>query len=269
MGVEHKHPCFNGCSNYARIHLPVAPECNIKCGFCNKKSDCANENRPGVSSTLLTPQQAFKKYLESKDKMNISVVGVAGPGDPLANFEETQQTFMKIRECDKTVSLCIATNGLRLEEYFAELYQVGTRYFSVTINSTKDRISEQIYEYVDYEGERLYGTAAGKRLFLQQCNALELIAKSNAFIKINFVYVPNINEDEAIEVAKLASYYKCETMNIIPMIPVKDTPLYNIGEINKEHFLSVKDAAGKIIPIMGHCNRCRADAAGYLKKNID
>ena len=46
------HPCFNkkASTSYGRVHLPVAPHCNIQCNFCNRIYDCANENRPGVTA---------------------------------------------------------------------------------------------------------------------------------------------------------------------------------------------------------------------------
>ncbi len=45
------HPCYNkaASANWGRLHLPVAPNCNIQCNYCNRKYDCANENRPGVT----------------------------------------------------------------------------------------------------------------------------------------------------------------------------------------------------------------------------
>ncbi|NEX14978.1 MAG: nitrogen fixation protein NifB, partial [Prosthecochloris sp.] len=48
LSIE-KHPCFNDASrhSFGRIHLPVAPKCNIQCNYCNRKFDCLNENRPG------------------------------------------------------------------------------------------------------------------------------------------------------------------------------------------------------------------------------
>ena len=80
------HPCFNveAKHTYARVHLPIAPDCNIKCNYCNRKNDCINESRPGVSSAILTPQQAVD-YLEKivAEVPNISVVGVAGPRRPV------------------------------------------------------------------------------------------------------------------------------------------------------------------------------------------
>ena len=44
------HQCFSEQAHFAfgRIHIPVAPLCNIKCNYCSRKYDCANENKPGA-----------------------------------------------------------------------------------------------------------------------------------------------------------------------------------------------------------------------------
>ena len=61
------HPCYSeeAHHHYARMHVAVAPACNIQCNYCNRKYDCANESRPGVVSEKLTPEQAAKKFLPS------------------------------------------------------------------------------------------------------------------------------------------------------------------------------------------------------------
>ena len=55
-----KHPCFNPAmaGKFGRIHLPVAPKCNVQCNFCHRKNDCSNESRPGGTRRVLTPAQA-------------------------------------------------------------------------------------------------------------------------------------------------------------------------------------------------------------------
>lgn len=60
------HPCFNkkASASYGRVHLPVAPHCNIQCNFCNRIYDCANENRPGVTAKVQTPDESVK-FLEN------------------------------------------------------------------------------------------------------------------------------------------------------------------------------------------------------------
>src|SRR6266496_1285153 len=66
------HPCYSADAHqyYARMHVAVAPSCNIQCNYCNRKFDCTNESRPGVTSSLLTPEQALAKvkYVASEIK---------------------------------------------------------------------------------------------------------------------------------------------------------------------------------------------------------
>ena len=94
------HPCFSKDAHkkYGRVHLPVAPRCNMQCNFCNRKYDCVNESRPGVTSAVLTPPQALA-YLDHvlASRREISVVGIAGPGEPFANSDETMQTLRLVR----------------------------------------------------------------------------------------------------------------------------------------------------------------------------
>lgn len=87
----HNHPCYSeeAHHHYARMHVAVAPACNIQCHYCNRKYDCANESRPGVVSELLTPDQAAKKVMAVAANIpKMTVLGIAGPGDPLANPRE-------------------------------------------------------------------------------------------------------------------------------------------------------------------------------------
>ena len=58
------HPCFSreAHHHYGRIHLPVAPACNIQCRYCVRKFDCANESRPGVSSRVLSVKEALEMF---------------------------------------------------------------------------------------------------------------------------------------------------------------------------------------------------------------
>lgn len=81
-----KHPCFNGEAHfkYGRIHLPISPACNIQCKFC-RRSFNKWEKRPGVAGSLLTPEKALAVVTRALELCpEITVVGIAGPGDTLA-----------------------------------------------------------------------------------------------------------------------------------------------------------------------------------------
>ncbi|HOG98319.1 MAG TPA: nitrogenase molybdenum-iron cofactor biosynthesis protein, partial [Methanothrix soehngenii] len=55
-----EHPCFSekACHSFGRMHLAVAPKCNIQCKYCIRDFDCVNESRPGVTSQVLKPKEA-------------------------------------------------------------------------------------------------------------------------------------------------------------------------------------------------------------------
>jgi nitrogen fixation protein NifB len=110
------HPCYSEEAHhyFARMHVAVAPARNIQCNYCNRKYDCSNEFRPGVVSELLTPDQAIKK-----------VLGIAGPGDPLANPDRTFETFEQLSARAPDIKLCVSTNGLNLPHYVDRIAAFG------------------------------------------------------------------------------------------------------------------------------------------------
>jgi len=72
-----KHPCYNeeAHHHYARMHVAVAPACNIQCNYCNRKYDCANESRPGVVSELPFPGE------KKAQQITILASSALTPGD--------------------------------------------------------------------------------------------------------------------------------------------------------------------------------------------
>ena len=156
--VEEKtktHPCFScdSAHKYARMHLPIAPKCNVSCNYCLRKFDCVNESRPGVTTDVLSAEEAFAKYKLVKSKMdNLKVVGIAGPGDALANFDEVRKTLKLIKEYDNEVTFCLSTNGLMLPFYAQELIDLGVTHVTVTMNAIDPKITAKVYKFIDYLG---------------------------------------------------------------------------------------------------------------------
>jgi nitrogen fixation protein NifB len=148
------HPCFDPKARhkYGRIHLPVAPRCNVQCNYCLRDFDCVNESRPGVTSGILSPAQAIE-YLDKlmSRKKNITVVGIAGPGDPFANPEETLETLRLVREKYPEVLLCLATNGLNILPYINELKEFNISHVTITINAVDPEIVKKVYAWFRYD----------------------------------------------------------------------------------------------------------------------
>jgi len=261
-----KHPCFNeNAKAYARMHLPIAPRCNIKCNYCNRKFDCVNESRPGVSSEILTPEQALSRYLDVRKTVEkLSVIGIAGPGDALANFKQTKATLEKIREYDKEVAFCISTNGLMLYEYADALHDLGVSHITVTMNAIDPEIAAKIYDHIRYKGELLRGVEATKVLIKKQLMGIEKAASLGMLVKINTVAIQGLNADHIVDVVKKATALGASLSNIIPLIPVVGTVFETYDPITEKDLDTLRDQAGVHLAQMRHCKQCRADAVGTL-----
>lgn len=260
------HPCFNAeAHEFARIHLPVAPKCNIQCNYCHRKYDCNNESRPGVTSDVLTPKEALAHYKESKKKFpTLSVVGIAGPGDALANWEKTRDTLQYIREYDPNVTFCLSTNGLKLTKYADDLIDLGVTHITVTINTVYEDVAAKIYRHVRYEGKKYFGVEGAKQLLAKQWEAVKYLRDKDVMTKVNIVYLKGINDDHIQDVVKQAEAYGASVTNIMAHIPVKDTPFEQLEQATQDEINDVRKMNASIMPQMMHCNQCRADAVGKL-----
>lgn len=261
------HPCFNKKAHhqFGRVHLPVAPRCNIQCKFCNRQFDCVNESRPGVTSAVLSPAQAMV-YLEEvlRQKPNIRVVGIAGPGDPFANADQTLETCRRVRERYPEMMLCIATNGLNLTPYLDELAGFNVSHVTVTVNAMDPKIGAQIYSWMRV-GKRVRRAEEGAEILLnRQLEAIAGLKKRNMVVKVNSIIIPGINEDHIEEVAKKMEVLGVDLFNCMPYYPNAGSDFEHLKEPTPETVNAIRKAAGRYVKQMRHCTRCRSDAVGML-----
>lgn len=264
--AEKRHPCFDPDARHthARLHLPVAPRCNVQCGFCNRRYTCANESRPGITASVQSPGQALASVEAALGSgLPLSVVGIAGPGDAFANAEETLETLRRLRARFPELLLCLSTNGLELLPWIGTLEQLGVRHLTVTVNAIDPQIATRIYQWVRVDGKTLRGLEAGQAIVSRQSQALQAAA-GRFILKINTVVIPGINQEHVPVIARRAADLGADLHNCIPMIPVESTPLAVQGEPLPEEMQRVRALAGAYLPQMTHCNRCRADACGFL-----
>ncbi|MBT8042860.1 MAG: radical SAM protein [Pontiella sp.] len=262
-----KHPCFNPDmkGKYGRVHLPVAPKCNIQCGYCNRKYDCVNESRPGVTSNVLSPGQAlyYVNDLVASGKP-ISVVGIAGPGDPFANPEATMETLRLIRKRHPDMLLCVSTNGLGVGPYIAELAELQVSHITITMNAVDPEIGAKVYSWVREHKKPLRGLEAAELLLSRQIQAMKTIKAHGLTLKINTILIPGVNDHHIDAVASFAKSEGADLHNIIPMCPVEGTMFEDVEEPTPAMIHEARDVAEQYMPQMKHCQRCRADACGLL-----
>lgn len=262
-----RHPCYNAGVQHttARIHLPVAPRCNIQCNYCNRKFDCVNESRPGVSSSVLSPAQAVSYLDEMREKVpSLAVVGIAGPGDPFANPHETMETLRLVRKRHPDLMLCLASNGLGIGPHIDELIDLGVHHVTITINAVDPSIGAIVYRWIRDGKKPMRGEEAAQVLIRRQLDALARLADAGVLVKVNSIVIPGVNDAHIEEIARTAKQLGAQMMNCIPLMPVPDTGFSHLPEPDATELFKLRLRAGNHVQQMTHCARCRADAVGLV-----
>ncbi len=266
------HPCFNESirHKYGRVHLPVAPKCNIQCYYCNRKYDCVSESRPGVTSTVLSPGQAiaYLQHVVDRDPQ-IRVVGIAGPGDPFANADETMETLRRVRALYPDMLLCVATNGLEIAPHIEELAELSVSHVTITMNTVDPVIASNIYGWVRTGKRVVRGIEAARLLCDRQQVAIARLKECGVVVKVNCILIPGTNLEHAEVVAKRARELGADILNCIPLYPVEGSEFERYAPPSASEVTSIRIKAAQHMPQMHHCTRCRADAVGLLDQGID
>ena len=260
------HPCYNECAHkkFARMHIPIAPRCNIQCNYCDRRYDCSNESRPGVTSEILTPEEAVEKIRYVMTKVPyLSVIGIAGPGDPLAN-EETFRALELVKKEFPQLTLCLSTNGLALPPNVERLKELGVRFLTVTMNAVDPKVGAKMYDFVHWGGKTLRGEEAATVLIRNQLDGIQKAAAAGMLVKVNVVMAPGINSEHIPAVAKKAKELGAYIVNILPLIPVPGTKFEGLRAPTAAERKALQDMCEVDIRQMRHCRQCRADAIGLL-----
>ncbi|MDR1978507.1 MAG: radical SAM protein [Synergistaceae bacterium] len=259
--VSQLHPCFGAEAHnkFGRLHLPVSPACNIQCRFCNRAFN-KEEVRPGVTAGILHPNQAVETVKKALSLCpDITVVGIAGPGDTLAT-NSAVEAFRAVHKAYPHLIKCLSTNGLLLPDRAEELLEVGVKTITVTVNAVDPYILEKVVSYIVFEGKRITGPEMGGILTARQLEGIRRASDLGATVKVNTVLVPGVNDEHIEDIARAASEAGAHIYNIIPLIPQHE--LSHIEEPDCDMLQRAREAGARHLEVFQHCKHCRADACG-------
>jgi nitrogen fixation protein NifB len=191
----------------------------------------------------------------------LRVVGIAGPGEPLAN-PATLRTLELVRQRFPGLIKCVSTNGLLLEESLPRLRECGVKAVTVTVNAVSPSVGSLVYEYVRFRGRLYTGIHGAQRLWEAQQAGIRLASRMGMVVKVNSVLIPGINEEHLAEVARAVKQAGAHLMNVLPLIP--QGGFRHLPPPSPERVRRVREALSATIAQVGHCRLCRADAAGML-----
>jgi nitrogen fixation protein NifB len=268
MDVMQCHPCFSEQAHreVGRVHLPVAPTCNIQCNFCSHRI-CANltMQHPGWAQQVLSVEDAVSlvvRLTESHPGDNF-VVGVAGPGEPLAN-PETFEALSRVHQNHPGLLKCVSTNGLLLEEKLEQLLAVGVRALTVTVNAVDNEVGGQIYAWVRYQDTLYKGEQAAEVLLNRQLRGIRAALNCGMAVKVNTVLIPGVNDRQVGMLAINLSELGVRLMNLMPLIPggkMADRAAPSCVELR-----NARAECEAVLPQFRLCEHCRADVIKFPRR---
>jgi nitrogen fixation protein NifB len=222
-----------------------------------------------VVSERLTPEQGAKKVLAvAANVPQLSVLGIAGPGDALYDWRKTKATFDAVVQGLPDIKLCISTNGLALPDHVDEIVAMNIDHVTITINMIDPEIGAKIYPWIFYQHTRYTGLEASRLLHERQTLGLDMLVARGVLVKVNSVLIPGVNDAHLVEVNREVKKRGAFLHNVMPLISdaAHGTHFGLTGQRGPtaQELKQVQDACEGGAKLMRHCRQCRADAVGML-----
>jgi nitrogen fixation protein NifB len=198
----------------------------------------------------------------------MTVLGVAGPGDPLANPAKTFKTFELISKTAPDIKLCLSTNGLALPDHVDTIAKYNVDHVTITVNMVDPEVGAQIYPWIFWKNKRVTGIEAARILTERQMQGLEMLTERGILCKVNSVMIPGVNDKHLVEVNRAVKSRGAFLHNIMPLIsaPEHGTVFGLTGQRGPtaQELKALQDSCEGEMNMMRHCRQCRADAVGLL-----
>lgn len=215
-----------------------------------------------MTSRIIKPEEAVRRVREILAREpRIRVVAVAGPGDALANPASFETLRLVHQEFPHQIK-CMSTNGLLLLDSLDSLLEAGVNHLTITINAIDKNIGQQIYSWVRYKGQTLFGEEAFEILSARQIEGLKAAVRAGITVKVNSVLIPRINDEQLVRVAQVVAEGGAQVMNIMKLIPQAE--FSNWPAPSDHELLKVQHQCELFIRQFRGCRQCRADAVGFL-----
>ncbi|WP_444443563.1 nitrogenase cofactor biosynthesis protein NifB [Rhodobacter capsulatus] len=223
---------------------------------------------PGGVGAADAAEAARKVIVVANEVPQLSVLGIAGPGDSAYDWQKTRETFRLVTAQIPDIKLCLSSNGLALPDHLDELVEMNVDHVTITINMIDPEVGAKIYPWIFHNRQRIYGVEASRILHERQMEALDGLVARGILVKVNSVLIPGINDAHLLEVNREVKRRGAFLHNIMPLIsaPEHGTHFGLTGQRGPTaaELLAVQEACAGGANLMKHCRQCRADAVGLL-----
>jgi len=255
------HPCFDITSRRTagRLHLPVAPRALARIRFADNA-----KFRPAMM-----PEEAvaWLDHVLAQGK-KIDIVGITGPGDPLAVPEASLRTLKLVRDKYPDISLCMTTLGVNGALYALELAEIGLSHITILVDAVAPEVAEKLYAWVRPSTRTMPLPEAVKTLLDEQAKAIIAFKKAGITVKINTTVYPGYNAGHVESIAEAMATLGADVMAVVPFHPSEEIE-GNPAPSGTELLSAVRDRAAQHMDLMPGWSECGEDVVGLETPGVD
>lgn len=259
------HPCFGMTSRktVGRLHLPVAPRSNAKIRFAGGTKSAS------APKSAMMPEEAVAwmgRVMEAGE--SVGIVGITGPGDPLAVPEPTIRTLRMVRDRLPEMDLCLTSIGIGMDLYAPELADIGVSHVTLLVDAVSPEVAEKLYAWIRPGKKTVPLAESAKALVDEQKRAVTALKQAGITVKINTTVYPGYNAGHVEEIASTMSSLGADIMAVVPFWPGDDETEFP-ARPDMELLATVRDRAARHIHLMPAWEECGEALVGLSKPETE
>lgn len=194
----------------------------------------------------------------------VDVIGITGPGDPLASPDATLRTLRLVRDAYPDISLCLTTVGINGALYAPELADIGLSHITLLVDAVAPEVAEKLYAWVRPSTKTVPLPQACRDLLNEQAKTVSAFKAAGITVKVNTTVYPGYNAGHVEDIASAMATLGADIMAIVPYTPadgVEDAP----ADSGVELMTTVRDRASRHINLMPAWDECGEGIVGLTR----
>jgi nitrogen fixation protein NifB len=202
----------------------------------------------------------------------VDMVGITGPGDPLATHETTLRTLRLVRDKYPDMGLCLTTVGMGGASVAGELAALGLSHVTVLADAVSAGVAEDLYAWIRPSTRTVPLPQAAQALMDEQRQAVTAFVQAGLTVKVNTTVYPGHNADHVETIAETMAGLGAALMAVVPFWPVREGGGEGGGEAggnlpapDMDLLDSVRERVARHISLMPSWGECGRDLVGLEK----
>jgi len=198
---------------FNKVTLYIATQSNVDKNYRDEKSIRNASGTIEISSAKDTIK-SLRAAAQSDPRLR--VVTLTSSGDLLGS-DTAFEVLAAIQKEFPHFTICVVTDGLLLPRKLCRLQEVGVSAVILNVNAVDSDVGAQIYSSVSLNGRTLQGKEAFEVLSINQLEGLRNAADAGLLVEVNATYIPGVNSEHLVEVARIAKSLGACVVNVSPL----------------------------------------------------